>query len=112
MKKEDIPNTIGGRIKAEREKKGLSQIELARKLGFQSATAISLIESDERKVTTGVLELLGHALGRDIKYFLGQKEDKVVEVEFALRADKNLSNEDKDAILHFIELARKKRDGK
>lgn len=112
MKNEKTLETIGARIKAAREERGLSQIELARELGFQSATAVSLIESDERKVTTVLLERLGDILRRDIKYFLGQEENRIVDVQVALRADKDLTNEDKDAISRFIELAKQKRNGK
>ena len=42
---------IGGKIKTAREECGLSQIELARELGYQSSTALSLIESNQRHVT-------------------------------------------------------------
>lgn len=101
---------IGSRIKAAREEKGLSQLELAKALNFQSATAISLIEAGERGVPALILEKLGEVLDRDIKYFLGKEEP--VDVQVALRADKDLSREDKDALSRFIELAknRKKRN--
>jgi transcriptional regulator with XRE-family HTH domain len=110
MKNEENINNIGIRIKTAREEMGLSQADLAGNIGFQSATAISLIESGDRKVTAGLLEKLSGVLHRDISYFLGQK-DRPVDVQVALRADKDLSKEDKDAILRFIELA-KKRNGK
>jgi transcriptional regulator with XRE-family HTH domain len=76
-------------------------------LGFQSATAVSLIESGDRKVPSGLLEVLGNILHYPVSYFLGQ-EDNIVDVKVALRADKDLTKEDKDAILRFIELAKKK----
>ena len=99
---------IGARIKAAREERGLSQLDLAKALGFQSATAISLIEAGERGVPAMFLEQLSEVLHRDIKYFLGQEEKKI-DVQFALRADKDLSTEDKDAILRFIELAKNRK---
>jgi transcriptional regulator with XRE-family HTH domain len=101
-------NTIGLRIRAAREARGLSQSDLAKELGFQTATAISLIESGERKLTAGILERLSEVLHRDIKYFLGQDEDAPVNVQVALRADPDLTKEDKDAILRFIDLAKNK----
>lgn len=104
-------NSIGSRIKAAREEMGLSQTEFATQLGFQSATAVSLIESDDRKVNTSLLERAAQVLHRDIKYFLGQPEG-VMDIKVALRADKDLSTEDKDAILRFIELAKQKPDAK
>jgi transcriptional regulator with XRE-family HTH domain len=104
--------TIGARIKSAREARGLSQADLAKELGFQSATAISLIENDERGVSTEVLNALGGILHRDTLYFLTGKEHGSVDVKVALRADKDLSKEDKDAILRFIDLAKKKRNAK
>ncbi len=101
-------NNIGSRIKAARDERGLSQGDLAKALGFQTATAISLIENGERKVTAGILQQLSEVLHRDIKYFLGQDEGAAVDVQVALRADKDLTKEDKDAILRFIELAKDK----
>lgn len=103
---------IGVRIRVAREERSLSQLDLAKALGFQSATAVSLIESGERKVTAGILQNLSQALHRDIKYFLGEKEGAVIDVQVALRADKDLTKEDKDAILRFIELAKQKKNGK
>ncbi len=102
---------IGDRIRAAREERGMSQLELAQAIGFQSATAVSLIEAGERKVTSGILESLANALHRDVKYLLGQKEAPV-DVQFALRADKDLTTKDKDAILRFIELAKSRKNGR
>lgn len=112
MKKDEKrTNTMGSRVKEARESMNFSQAELADKLGFQSATAISLIESGERGITAPLLQRLGEVLKRDVKYFLGQKED-TVDVRVALRADKDLSDEDKSAIERFIELAKQKKNAK
>lgn len=112
MKKdENRANTIGARIKEARENMEISQAELAEKLGFQSPAAISLIESGERGVTAPLLQRVSEILKRDIKYFLGQKED-VMDVQVALRADKDLSEEDKKMIERFIELAKHKKDAR
>ena len=112
MKNEKLGiGTMGSRIKAAREERGLSQLDLAKALGFQSATAISLIENDERGVSTKTLKALSGVLHRDIQYFLGG-ENKSVNLQMALRTDKDLTKEDKNAILRFIELAKNKRHGK
>lgn len=102
--------TIGARIKKAREESGMSQSDLAKVLGFESATAISLIENDERKITAENLGKAAAALHRDVRYFLGEENAKTVDVAVALRADKDLSDPDKKAILHFIEMARKKKN--
>jgi len=101
---------IGSRIKAIREEIGKSQKDLADVLDFESPTAISLIEAGERKVTVEDLEKIADFFHKDIKYFLGQ-EEPVMDVKVALRADKEMTNKDKEAILCFIELAKKRKHG-
>lgn len=99
--------TIGKNIRIAREEAGLSQFDLAKTLGFESATAISLIESGERKISAENISVLARTLHRDLKFFFGQEEHSI-DVQIALRADKDLNKEDREAILHFIELAKKK----
>lgn len=102
--------TIGSLIRSAREDAGMSQMDLAKALGFESGTAISLIESNERKVTVENLELIAKILHRDIKYFLGKDEKEITDVKVALRADKDISKEDKEALLRFIDMAKKKHE--
>ena len=101
---------IGQKIKEARENAGLSQKELAEKVGFESGTAISLIEAGERKLRVEDLEKIAGVLQRDISFFLGQ-EKKQPDIRHALRADKDLSPKDKETILHFIDLAKKRKHG-
>ena len=57
------------------------------------------------------LEKICRFLDKDIKFFIGQ-ENKAVDVRVALRADKDLSEKDREAILRFIEVAKQnKKDG-
>ena len=103
---------IGQRIRDARETAHLSQRELAEKLGYESATAISYMESGERKVSVVDLEKIAGILDRDFRYFIGQEEDQP-NVRVALRAETGLAQKDQDAILHIIEMAKKrsKKDG-
>lgn len=111
MKKETTTNAqIGAKIREARELQGLSQIELAQSLNYESATAISLIESGNRKLKVEDLEKISNILHRDIKFFLSQ-EEKAPDVKFALRADKDLTTKDVESIMDFIEFAKKKRNG-
>ena len=102
---------IGGKIKEARENKKMSQRTLAEAIGFESGVAISLLEAGERKVSIIDLEKIADALNENIETFLGYKE-KSADVRFALRADKNLNEADKEAILRFIDLAKAKKHGK
>ena len=104
---------IGAQIKTAREEMECSQLDLAKALGFESSTAISLIESGERKVTVENLERIANFLHKDFKYFIGQDvSNNIVDIKVALRADKDLTKEDQDAISRFIDLAKSKKHGK
>jgi transcriptional regulator with XRE-family HTH domain len=98
---------IGSKIKEARQKKGLSQKDLAEAVGFDSATSISLIEAGERKISVVDLEKTAEVLNEDMQYFLGT--DTNVRVSF--RAD-GLDEKDAEAIQHIIEMAKKRAHGK
>ena len=104
---------IGEKIRAAREMAHMSQKELAEKVGFESATALSLIESGDRKISVDVLQRLADTLHLDLNYFLGKKEEIAGSVKVALRSDKELSTRDKEEILKFIDFIKsnKKKDG-
>jgi len=114
MKNEQDKNKfIGSKIQEARNFAEKSQKDLAEVLGFESATAISLIEAGERKVRAEDLEKIAIFLKRDIKYFLGQflKQEEKPDIRFALRADSNLSKDDEDQILNFIDFVKNKKNG-
>lgn len=111
MKNDNTNTLIGSRVKEAREAAKLSQADLAKVLDYETATAISLIESGERKLRVEDLQKVADFLHRDIKYFLGQ-EDKPVDVKVALRADMNLDKDDQKQILNFIEFVKQKKNGK
>jgi transcriptional regulator with XRE-family HTH domain len=102
---------IGSKIKEARDAAKISQMGLATAVGFESATAILLLEAGKRQVSISDLEKIAKFLNRDIKFFLGD-EEKRDDIKVALRADKDLTAKDKETILHFIELAKKGKDGK
>lgn len=108
---EEKNKEIGQKIREARESAEKSQKELADVLGFESATAISLIESGERKIKVEDLEKIANFLCRDVKFFLGMEEEKA-DVRFALRADKDLTPKAQEEILSFIDFVKKKKDGR
>lgn len=54
---------IGARLQAEREKAGVTQSELARRIGT-TKSAISRLESGGRDIRLSTVERIAHALGR------------------------------------------------
>jgi transcriptional regulator with XRE-family HTH domain len=106
--KNETQNTIGNRIKEARERAGLLQSDLAKEVGFASPTAISLIENDERKVNAEVLGKIADALHVDVNDLLG-KEVKKADFMYALRADKDLTNNDREKIKDFYNFIKNKK---
>jgi transcriptional regulator with XRE-family HTH domain len=100
---------IGNQIKIAREEEGLSQMDLAKKLNFTSATAISLIESGERKITAENLEKISSILHRDLYFFLGKDSKYTGNIEMALRADNTVSDAAKETIKSILKMDSKKK---
>lgn len=105
---------IGSRIKEAREKEGIKQADLAKKLGYSSPTFISLIEDGKRKVRIDDLEKIAKLLHRDVHYFINGTYQNKPSVQMALRAEKGLDQEDIDKVETLIETLKlmKKRDGR
>lgn len=72
---------IGERIKAARKELGISQTELAQRLGLKSKSTICKIERGEDNLTTETIAKYAKALGVSIQYLLGREENKVVDIQ-------------------------------
>lgn len=59
---------VGDRIKRLRDRKGLTQQELADKTGYKSKVAISKIESGQRDIPRHKLERVAEVLGTTVEY--------------------------------------------
>jgi transcriptional regulator with XRE-family HTH domain len=70
-------NTVGSKLRAAREERGLSQRELAQ-LANLSTNAISLIERDENSPSVSTLQSLATALNVKMSYFFDDHEPKNV----------------------------------
>lgn len=103
----DRYTVIGRKIKEARESMRWSQKQLAEAIGFETSTAISLIEAGERKVAIEDLEKIAEVLNKNTEYFLGV--DGKTSLRFALRADKNLTPGDKEKVLDFIDFIKSRK---
>jgi XRE family transcriptional regulator, fatty acid utilization regulator len=79
---------IGRRLKYAREKLGLTQAELSRRLGFKDRQTLAAIEAGQRKVTAEELVNAVQALNVDIDYFTDSLR-LVGEGSFSWRAHRN-----------------------
>lgn len=106
---------IGARIKEAREKEGMKQADLAKKLGYSSPTFISLIEDGKRKVRIDDLEKIANLLHRDVHFLINGEFRHKPSVQLALRAEKGLDQADIDKVETLIEtlkLMKKKQSGR
>jgi transcriptional regulator with XRE-family HTH domain len=68
----DLDKQIGQKIKEARLEFGYSQMNLADVLGFESPTAVSLIESGDRSLKIRDLIILCQLFMKDYDYFIGK----------------------------------------
>lgn len=61
---------VGSKVKSAREECGLSQTELALLLGYKSATAISLMESNKRGIKITTLWKIAQVTNLLVTYFI------------------------------------------
>lgn len=65
--------TVADRVKEWREKLGMSQEELAHKMGLKSRSSITRIEKSGDEISLKDVERLSNALGCSIPYLMGWK---------------------------------------
>lgn len=81
-------STIGSRIRVRREELGLSQDELAKKLGYKSRSSINKIELDQRNLTQSKIKAIADALATTPAYIMGWSEaDEKPDIEEFQTAD-------------------------
>ena len=66
-----MENTIYQRIKHRRQELGMSQEELAKKIGYSHKTAVCKIEAGQRKLKEDVIVKLASALDTTPAYLMG-----------------------------------------
>ncbi len=68
--------SLGAKLRAIRDERGLSQRELAQRSGL-SANAISLIERDENSPSVSTLQSLASALNIKMSYFFEEEQPEL-----------------------------------
>ncbi|MFA5273003.1 MAG: helix-turn-helix transcriptional regulator [Candidatus Peribacter sp.] len=112
MDNQHAKNLIGKRIKDRREALGISQLDLAKQAEKRSATYIALIENGERNVSMADLIKIAKALGVSLSDLADDGVSPSMaapDINYALKADKDLSNDDRDTLLHIIDTMKKVR---
>ena len=103
---------IGKRILKLRKLQRMTQQELAEAVGYETSTAISLIESGKRRVQLSELEKFAQELNTSSQYLLTGKEP-VADISIALRAEKDLDKDQIQQVVNFIDFVKqtRKNDG-
>lgn len=109
---QQINSYIGRKISEFRLQKGLSQVQLAERIGKDSATAISYFESGLRKVAIDDLIKIAKVLDKNVDDFLPKTATEHIQPkDFAIKLRANYDKLDKEtekSIFDFTELAKKK----
>ena len=87
---------IGDRVKERRKELGLTQEEVAKKMGYKSQSTIAHIEDGTNDVTLPKVELLAKALQTTPGFLMGweQEEEERQRIERIVGLIKRLDNDD------------------
>ncbi len=88
---------IGERIKYRREQLGMSQDELARRLGYKSRSSINKIEKDASGLPQTKIAAIANVLQTTPSYIMGwehvqKKNDALTDIVVRLRTDDEFAN--------------------
>lgn len=95
---------INEKIKQLRIQQGMSQQELAERVGFKTASAINKIELGKRDINQSKIILFANALNTTPSYLMGwedEKSDSSIDNNF-LHLFKALNNEQKSAVMEIV----------
>lgn len=112
-------NSIGLRIKQRREELGLSQDELAKKIGYKSRSSINKIELDQNNLTQTKIKIIADALNTTPGYIMGWENqnsnnvlielNKLTDSEKRLLTDfRTLNKQGQEYILQTMDMVKEK----
>ncbi len=108
-------NTLGNRIRSRRLELGLSQAELAKKLGYTSKVTICKIENGDNDIPQKKLFDFAEALDTTVSYLIGEQSHSDTLTEIASKAVYNkelypivndLSDEAKERLMLYAKFLR------
>lgn len=107
MREKEVDLAIGARIRRAREKAGLSQQELAQRLGYSSPATVSNMEAGERRITVSDLSSVSEALGVSLEHLLPLAPADTSSRQFSLRAVgiQNINPSARRAVVAFLTFA-------
>jgi Zn-dependent peptidase ImmA (M78 family)/transcriptional regulator with XRE-family HTH domain len=103
----DLYQAIGLRIRRTREKQGMSQQELAQKMGYSSSATISHFEAGERKISIADLQRVAQILSLPVEYFLQDEVKSVQNQVLRFRALEEIRPTARETVVEFLLFAQK-----
>lgn len=98
--------TVGDRIRNRRNDLGMSQQELANKIGYKTRGAINKIENGSRELTQNKLMIIAKALNTNPSYLMGWNTEKETTPslldEEIVSSFLNLTDEEKSKVKTYI----------
>lgn len=111
-KREEQRQAISSRLRLSREMAGLSQGQVARKLGWHRPT-VSELEAGRRRVAADELGTLARIYGVSVAWIIGEDEEgssvAADRVKLAARELSKLREEDLDRVIQLVQALRDSR---
>lgn len=101
--------SIGQRIRSRREELGLTQTELAKRMGITSKVSISNVENDKEDLTTTRVKKYADALDCSPAFLMGWTEEADSTISHMKERISGLSGSTEDEDNYFFEKARQDR---
>lgn len=98
--------TVGDRIRQQREAKGITQLELARRIGYTTTGAISLIESGKRDLSLDKVREIAKALDVTPHWLMGWSDSPLeikTDLELTIDELEGLNPEQLARVRKYIE---------
>lgn len=101
--------TVGDRIRQQREAKGITQLELARRIGYTTTGAISLIESGKRDISIDKVREIAKALDVTPHWLMGWSDSPLeikTDLELTIEELEGLNPEQLARIRDYIQFVK------
>ena len=101
--------TVGQRIKLKREEKGLSQLDLAKKVGYETKGSISMIEAGKRDISLDKVREIAKALDVTPHWLMGWSDNPLTiktDLELTIDELEGLNPEQLARIREYIQFVK------
>ena len=108
-------NLVGSRLRHLRESKSMSRKDVERESrGMVKESILAMYESGRRRIPTPRLKELADFYGASLSFLMGESSSPMrgsteIDVEALLKSDPKYSDEERELLLHVLEIIKAKR---